>query len=397
MRRGTSSAQYVRTLHLYPDVLAEYLSRIKTSLSARLYIHTIVPISVNHRNRETAMAQMLHLVGSMSHVTDFRIATQGDSPRSEFREQIVTVGWTAFGSTLRSLTLLVPLRERNFPLNPTLVFPTLEHLTIELSCRHYSGDTKIVYKLLIPFVNNHHSTLRSLVLSLPMDSHPDVFSWWSGICHLPYLTNFTFHCGLPSEVPDTSALWQILTKHSNQLTELKFSFTIPWTVLPMPNNWFKQPFLYVALPRLESLHVSLDCFSNTFQTAAYLRQFKNSLTTLKLMGRRLTCDEVGLIVNAFEGQNRLRTLHLEVDYLGSALFDLLSRKFPGLDGLHLVFIWVNCGFNQTTGRQPYSEWKLRHFTARPHLRVEPHILSEWQTVVGAVLPHLHTLRVAFST
>jgi len=401
---STSNAQHVRTLHLYPDVLAEYLSRIpipvrkpKTMirLSARLYKHTSV-LSTNHRSREAIVAQMLQLVDSMSRVTDFRIATRGDSPHSEFREQIVNAGWTAFGSTLRSLTLTVPLREPHFPLKPTLVFPTLQHLAIELSCRRFHvGDTKIVHELLIPFVNNHHSTLRSLVLSLQMDSHADVFSRWSGICHLPYLTNFSFSCDLLSEVPDT-ALWHILSTHSDQLTEMSLSFTVSRPVITNAENWYKQPFLHVALPRLESFHVSLDCFSDPVRTAAYLGQFKNSLTTLKLTGRRLTHHEVQLIANVFEGRNRLRTLHLEVDYLGSALFDLLSRKFPHLDGLHLVFIWVNCGFNETTGRQSYSEWRLCHFTARPHLHVRPDILAGWQIIVGAALPHLHTLRVALS-
>jgi hypothetical protein len=339
------------------------------------------------------MTQMLQLVGSMSEVADLRITTQGGSPRSQIRDQIVTAGWTAFGSTLRSLTLVVPLGERNFPLKPTLVFPTLEHLAIEVSCQwHHVDGTKLVHELLIPFINNHYSTLRSLALSLQMDNLSNVFSWWSGIRHLPYLAKFTFCCQFPTEVPDTSALWHILKKHADQLCELELRLSRKPP--PDADEWYTQPSLHVALPRLESLHVTLDCFSDPFRTALYLQQFKTTLVTLKLMGRRLTYNEVEMIVNAFEGRNRLRTLHFEVDYLGSALFDLLSAKFPGLDGLHLVFLWVNSEFHKTMGQQSYSEWKLRHFTARPYLRIMPDILAGWQTVVGAALRHLQTLSVS---
>jgi hypothetical protein len=108
----------------------------------------------------------------------------------------------------------------------------------------------------------------------------------------------------------------------------------------------------------------------------------------------LPYNEVEMIVNEFEGRNWLRMLHMEVDHLGPALFDLLSAKLPGLDGLHLVFLWITAEFVETMGRQSYPEWTLRHFTARPLLCVDPALLADWQAVIGAVLPHLQTLSVA---
>lgn len=399
-----SNAQRVRTLHLRPDVLAHYLvrrstsgrgSKTKTSMLTRLYKHIGVSIPEQDRWNTKVMSQMLQIVGNTSSVTDFSMTTQGYFPRSQFRKQIVIAAWTAFGSNLRSLTLVAPLFESKFPLDPTLVFPNLDQLSIELSCQYGRVDgTKLVENLLVPFMNNHHSTLRSLALSLQIEGLASPLPLFSGIRHLPYLSKFIFCCQFPSAVrgPDTSALLHILTKHSNHLRELELMLS-HWST-PEPHVWYTQASLHVALPRLEFLHVTLDFFSVSFRTAAYLRQFKNSLMTLKLTGRRLTYSETEQIINVFAGPDKLRVLHLEIDHLGPELFDLFSITLPSLDVLYLVFLWVSSAFYQTMERQLYSEWNLRHFTARPYLRIDPDILANWEATIRAALPHLQTFKFA---
>jgi hypothetical protein len=198
MNRHSSNAEHVRTLHLHPDVLADFLVRKPTSgrrsisKPTRLYKYTGIPVSGHARWSAKVMVQMLQVVGNMSGVANFSITTRGYSPPSQIREEIVTTGWAAFGSNVRSLTLVAPLRECNFPLNPALVFPTLEHLAIQLPCFNlvssYNPDeaTKLVRDLLVPFVNNHYSTLRSLELSLEIYGYSDVFTWFSGIHHLVF-------------------------------------------------------------------------------------------------------------------------------------------------------------------------------------------------------------------
>jgi hypothetical protein len=92
-------------------------------------------------------------------------------------------------------------------------------------------------------------------------------------------------------------------------------------------------------------------------------------------------------------------LHLEVDILGVALFDLFSASLPSLDQLDLVFLWVTSDFCRTMEqqRQSYSQWKLRHFTARPYIHVKEEILAEWRVAIRIALSGLRTLKVAYST
>jgi hypothetical protein len=338
---------------------------------------------------------MRQLVGSMTSVVDLRIATQGHSSHLQFRDQIVMAGWAAFGSSLRSLTLVAPLGDENFPLRPTLVFPNLEHLAIELSC--LADGTKLVRDLLVPFMNNHHSTLRSLELSLAVSDHSNASMWFLGMRRLPHLSKLSFNYRSSSRgVTDPHTLWYILGMHSAGLRELEFK--PPRIPPPDGSTQYPQPPSYITLPRLESLYAALDSFSDLPRTAACLRQCKNSLTILKLPGRRLAYSEVEMIVMALEGRDKLRVLHLEVDFIGPVLFDLFSARLPNLDQLDLVFLWVTSNFCETMvqQRQSYSQWKLRHFTAQPYLRVEEETLAKWRAAVGAALSGLRTLKVVHS-
>jgi hypothetical protein len=305
--RHSSNTQRVRTLHLYPDVLAEYLVRKPNykgpkipNVLSRLYTWTGIAASKHDKWTAKIKAQMKQLVGSMSAVVDLRIATQGRSSRSPFRDQIVMAGWAAFGSTLRNLTLVAPLSEVNFPLTPTLVFPNLEHLAIKLSCFGLADGTNLVRDLLVPFINNHHSTLRSLELSLAVSDHTSASVWFCGMRRLPRLSKLSFGYQFPSTgVTDPHTLWHILRMHSAGLHELEFK--PPETPPADGSNRYPQPPPYITLPQLESLCAALDTFSDLNRTAACLRQCKNSLTVLKLPGRRLAYNETEMIIGALGG------------------------------------------------------------------------------------------------
>jgi hypothetical protein len=161
--------------------------------------------------------------------------------------------------------------------------------------------------MLVPFVNNHHSTLQSLELSFEVYGQSKSFTWFSGIRDFPHSVKLTFYSHFAT-TPLTdyvhSVLWYILTICSGGLREL-----------------------YVALSRLESIHIILDRFSDAIRTITLLRHCRNTLTTLKLKGRRLTYDEVEMSIHAFAGRDVLRVLHLEVDHLGPVISTCSRQSF----------------------------------------------------------------------
>jgi hypothetical protein len=191
--------------------------------------------------------------------------------------------------------------------------------------------------LLIPFVNNHHSTLQRLQLDLISYGHLDISPCFLEMCRLPHLRQLHFHHFFnDTSHLNTLGLDHILEIHSDVLRELELRFELPYSTIPSV-EWHAHGFSDIALPGLESLTLStLDLH----RAATYLGRVGDSLTTLVLEHGSLACSDVETVVNAFGGRDMLRTLHLSVLYLSPGLFDLLAAKLPGLNFLKLIFSGV---------------------------------------------------------
>lgn len=78
-----------------------------------------------------------------------------------YLQVVMEIDWNAFGSTLGHLVLFLSLDGYRYAITPTLLFPALQNLKISSNEDDTTRDgTKVFRDLLIPFINNHHSTLK---------------------------------------------------------------------------------------------------------------------------------------------------------------------------------------------------------------------------------------------
>ena len=295
----------------------------------------------------------------------FRLMSHSNS--FELLSPIVTAGWAALGPNLRSLALgNIPLGHFHVAVTPTLLFPSLEELTISLTDTEVINGREPVCNILIPFINNHHSTLKSLQLSFVQYRNWNIDFSLLGICHLPHLQKLAYRYAFTSLTPTKPlGLWHILGLHADGLRELELGFMSTVTVTPgyftyplVHRAWCAQEFLRIALPHLETFALkavteqTLDHFLDVDLTASHLQQFATSLTTLKLQWCEFSYSSVEKIIDAFAGYGKLKTLHLGVNKLCPRLLDLFATKLPFLDRLHLIFTCI------TTARPHASSFKL---------------------------------------
>ncbi|GLB38937.1 hypothetical protein LshimejAT787_0600990 [Lyophyllum shimeji] len=76
-------------------------------------------------------------------------------------------------------------------------------------------------------------------------------------------------------------------------------------------------------------------FCDIDETAAYLRQFENTLTSLTLKKRSLSYNHVRILAEAFASKNILERLNIAVYSLSPSLLVLLAEKLSNLQSLYL--------------------------------------------------------------
>jgi hypothetical protein len=373
---------------------------------------------------------LLQVIGSMPKVKKLIMFTtmKPTSPRMrafEFCMRIIMAcGCATFGSTLRSLTLRLTYEGYMYSLKPTLVFPVLEELSIQIAWspnRPINDGANLMRNLLMPFLNNHHSTLQFLRLGFASFSPlTNISSHLLGMRHLPHMRKLDIFD--VSSKSDDSGLRHILEIQSNSLLELSLNFGLD--ARTSRTEWYARAIFHVALPHLESLKLGSGCFLDLGLTAAYVRRLGESLTIVMLDPDRLSFCEAEIMMNAFAGRATLRTLYLSVTNLSPELLDLLATKLPGLSFLKLTFRGVCVSeshlqpeqgnreqlvsaykysqrptftrqqFCQCMRDRVYPDWKLQHFIGsfKGNGRKED-ILLEWEAAIGVALPQLQTLRV----
>jgi hypothetical protein len=243
------------------------------------------------------------IIRNMSNVQELTFCPSYPRPDSlphlrdvEYVLRIVAANaWTSFGSSLMSLTVKLSYEGYFSVLTPTLVFARLERLSVTLSEVNRTSDhTKLMCDLLIPFINNHHSTLRCLRLAL-ISYHLNISPCLLGVHRLPHLQQLQFrHIFRDTGHINTSGLRHILEIHSDVLRDLELHFELPYSSIPS-NEWYTEGFSDVALPRLESLTLWPGKYLNLGRTAAYLRRLGDSLTTVILDGNTLSFSELEAI------------------------------------------------------------------------------------------------------
>jgi len=237
----------------------------------------------------------------------------------------------------------------------------LEDLDLLLSTDIATEDTAAedmatMLRLVVPFINSLSSTLRSLtILSSAFQDHTAFFH---SLGHFPKLLSFALYIAFnPPLISDPSGLTRFLNDHAETLQHVilqpHISSRFPpssesesdsasahrhfsrWMVASSSNE--------VLFTNLQSLAISpatLFHWTDLNMIMIYVRRSQDTLTSLILGDGFLTYDEVDYLVSTFTHRPAnagLKTLHLSTHSLNPQLFDLLSRKLPGLDVLHLTF------------------------------------------------------------
>jgi hypothetical protein len=140
-------------------------------------------------------------------------------------QTVINTGWATFGSTLRRLKLHFPhycYSVSTMPSTLALVFPRLEELDIA------SYTFKFLREQVIPFINNHHSTLKVLTLHFnqvaPMNGSVEACSCLlPAIRTMPNLKTFDFYHSIEQEMLDPhSGVHTVLYTHSNASSPVTF-------------------------------------------------------------------------------------------------------------------------------------------------------------------------------
>ena len=381
----------IRTLSLRPDVAAYYLPRVPfgpkrepklrnailkflrrfraKDSSPAPPVPTVPPPTPPSRRavRYTELAS--DLVARMSNVEELNVEGLwglSDGPaglrsiccgRRNFidleytMQTMIATGWSTFGSTLRRLKLHLPHYCFFISSMPTLVFPCLEELDITLDISIFLRDR------VVPFINDHHSTLQSLKLSFEEIS-PDACSYLCQIRNIPNLTTFHFRYHVIDVINlDTSGLHAFLSTHATNLRALRLDLYTdedcrgrlnPYDLVCTVNAC-------IALPRLESLELGGGCFTNLEKIGTYLWPYARSLTVLKFERRHLLFREVEVLLEALTRHDKLRSLSMYVLHLTPELLDLLAMKLPYLDHLYIIFKFVFPSQSEmAVGAQPVS-------------------------------------------
>jgi hypothetical protein len=304
------------------------------------FLESLVLKRIQQHKVTKAVETMLQVIHGMSSVKELTLHSWDclDLPNLLRLLPVVLAGWTAFGATLRSLTLDVTIEGCSHILTPYMVFPCLEELAIRLSMAYLTTNaTKIACDILVPFVNNHHPTLQSFYLS--SNNHCDVSPFLHGVCHIPHLRRLALFLPFVSiQHANTSGLQHLLESHSSVLHELTMTFQRPniYNQPPTAIEWQSWGPLQVALPHLKSLDIDLRYFQSLPGIILYLQRFKfNPLTNLVLRNKEFSYAEVVPLMSAVGGG--LKMLSLEVRYLSPQLFDLMAKKLPNLNTLSLLF------------------------------------------------------------
>lgn len=300
-------------------------------------------ITGRHSATTQATAAMVEVISEMTNLTEYvhRCRDCLDLPDLVTFLPVVKTGWTVFGHNLRVLILNVVLEGCEYILSPSLTFSRLETLIINISKAYRTTDcSKIISNLLVPFVNNHHTTLRSFEVS--SYDYFDLCVLFGGLQQSANLTQLKIDYRFASlELTNTSGLHHLLQLHTTSLQEFNLQFRpVPdvFVEYPLPSKWFQQKFLQVKLPELQSLDLGMEYFATDLhRTADYLKQYQNSLTSLALRSAVFTLFEVDILISAFAGTNHLRKLDIGVFHFSATLLDLLAMKLPCLHHLELGF------------------------------------------------------------
>jgi len=325
---------------------------------------------------------------------------------------VITALWASLGSTLRVLRLDLSNEACRLALSPSIVFPSLEELSIIFSGMDVGVKTASeLSELFTPLVNNHHSTLRSLRLYTHRGATTNISPLLHGLCHLPLLNTFGISDhSIPVRLSDNPGLEHFLQLHVYQLRELSFqgSQCGPHTQYLVNSVQRRKGFLNIQIRELNELEIRMHHLTDVRRTATYLHYLTHSFTSLTLHGKTLCRGDVETLINVLTSPSVVRRLTMTVDVLSPRLLALLAEKMPDLENVCLTYqhicsedsklfkssalqlretVWLHMNL--------YSKWKLRYLNAQPssYVSYSAEAIQGCEEALRSVLPGLLILRL----
>jgi hypothetical protein len=340
---------------------------IKASLLGK---RMISPLVISHQlgiPAEVAAQNLLTIMGLLKELRSLVIDIHG-SEHWCFQQTAIPffpVGWSTFRTTLRSLELRVPVEDLVLILpNPSLdgILPNLDTISLLInraSIATSQGGVILVEKIL-PFLQSHRRTLRSLTLENDHDMAERInLSPLLLELRLSSLTHFTLVQPFAStlEEADYTGLLRFFHTHSSHLTHFTIATGLPsiFDAASQPYPFFSQECFTTPLPQLEHLAVDYtspdahDLEALCDPMIRYIHQFRSTLVSLKLDTYYVwTLEDVRLLVEGFASSARLRRLDILAACFEPELLTVLAANLPHLEVLNISMLCVS-----PRGRVPF--------------------------------------------
>ncbi|KAJ7226943.1 hypothetical protein GGX14DRAFT_417737 [Mycena pura] len=320
----------------------------------------------------TSMTQAARL---MTGVTEYNFEWRDLAPTPETM-RFLAVARAAFGVSLRKLCLHAQLDNFSSLLS-TVDFDNLEELELFFDYDHIeSNSANLLRDTVAPFINHFRRSLNSLTILSA--SSADVSPLFHALQTFPRLHKFAVHLAFDTaHLSDPGGIVRILHANSGTLSSVEVVRTHRVAAGPQ-NTWthFSAALAadsavlgHVQTLKLPALHDTLA------STLVCLRRAADTLTSLHLSDYFMGQSDLVALIHAFAHRPLdagLQALHIGLSYMTVEVFDLLSRRAPGLRKLYLVLmrhvvaetahlILVPQGptpFCVALGSRLYPDWKL---------------------------------------
>jgi len=370
-------AARVRNLVLKPGHICKFVLESKSKQLERKIGHKFhrlqktldIPSPLAHRvvkhpmdgksAKKNTLKIMKHLLGLIS--LEVIMTAENHRTFRDARIEFLSPAWQAFRGCLRSLNLQVPLEDVEKFLPPKeITVENLRTVSLKIDCSlQYNDPQSLVMDVVLPFLHNHHRTLRTLTIEA--NDRFDLYPLLGKLPAMPCLTSFKIRQHFTTTVrnpTDFRGLQVFLSTHRLQLIHFCFELHPHYAQFPMPEAFFSYACFKVILPKLERLSLSLSYFPDNYLNSmtTYVHHLASSLLSLDIHHHFWDREQVRTLAKGFLVNAPLRELKLFVLIFEPSLLSALATHLPNLETLNVGFKQV--GPNGYVATVPFSREQI---------------------------------------
>ncbi|KAH9481283.1 hypothetical protein JR316_0005805 [Psilocybe cubensis] len=394
--KGPSNSNTVTTL-LNDFERLDIAPQRRRAFPSQLMNSYTLPVDAVHKNVLRIFKQMINLT-SLRIVLDKGELRHFKPPSSTY----FSVGWATFGSNLKSLDLRIPLEyiENVLPANGAIL-TNLQNLSLQIIRESITTDASTVFlEKILPFVNAHSSTLRSL--SFDIAEQMDLTPVLQQIDHIHTLQIFKLKSIFMNyDQTGISGLEQFLQKHRVHLTALHLEIDAAFGLDPVLHpSFFAQHCFHITLPALRDLYVRFYRFpvQYSIDLIPFALQFSTTLQSLAIIERSWEMDHIRLLLDGLTSNSPLRELKLKMIILEASIIEAFASCLPNLVTLGILFHDIGPdGFSDPpTNTMPlfademrrlnFPTWRLRELNLVSPLHLMQSQMTNFKHALVGALP-----------